>query len=293
MRHANISSLVSDAVFVTTLDGTITSWSQGAERLYGWTSFEAIGKKEHRSPEARLSGSLRSSASNAVAGGPLGGRGGPSRSPGKANRCALPMDPVSRFGRRSNCAPGQQHRRHKFEIPSSANCSRPSPRRKREPAELQAILDALPTATFIAHDRECHEMTSSRAAHEMLRLAPGANLSKSALVDQSPSFKLLSGGKELGAHELPIQRAATSGQPVLNTELTVAFDDGTSLDVFGHAVPLKDEAWRSPWCGGFLRRHFGVEAGATGASQQRIPFPKTVGVGSDGHRHPRPIWQLS
>lgn len=107
--------------------------------------------------------------------------------------------------------------------------------------ELNAILDAIPAATFIAHDRACTNMTTSRAAQEMLRLQGEANSPKSAMVGESPAFKLFSGAKELSANELPIQQAATTGQAVLNTELNIAFDDGTCLDVFGHAVPLRDE----------------------------------------------------
>jgi PAS domain S-box-containing protein len=33
-----------DAIFVLELDGRVTYWNQGSERLYGWTSSEAIGK---------------------------------------------------------------------------------------------------------------------------------------------------------------------------------------------------------------------------------------------------------
>ncbi len=241
MRHAKISSLVSDAVFVTTLDGTITSWSQGAERLYGWTSSEAIGKKEidllkpvFPVPYERLLQMLLREEHWEGEVARVGRQGKPID---VLSRWILfrdsAGDPIARLVSSTDVTNSDSILRELQEAESAA---------KARAAELQAILDALPTATFIAHDRECREMTSSRAAHNMLRLAPGANLSKSALVDQSPSFKLLSGGKELGAHELPIQKAATSGQPVLNTELTVAFDDGTSLDVFGHAVPLKNQA---------------------------------------------------
>ena len=36
-----------DAIIVRALDGTITFWSKGAEKLYGWTKKEAIGKSTH------------------------------------------------------------------------------------------------------------------------------------------------------------------------------------------------------------------------------------------------------
>ena len=49
MPVTDVLSLLTDAVFVTTLEGTITSWSQGADRLYGWTAAEAIGLAAYRS----------------------------------------------------------------------------------------------------------------------------------------------------------------------------------------------------------------------------------------------------
>ena len=46
-RQAALIDLSPDAIIVRALDGTITFWSKGAEKLYGWTKKEAIGKKTH------------------------------------------------------------------------------------------------------------------------------------------------------------------------------------------------------------------------------------------------------
>ncbi len=41
---AAIVESTDDAILTTTLDGTIATWNPGAERLYGYTSYEAVGK---------------------------------------------------------------------------------------------------------------------------------------------------------------------------------------------------------------------------------------------------------
>ncbi len=107
--------------------------------------------------------------------------------------------------------------------------------------ELQAILNAVPGMTFIAHDPSCLEMTSSKTAYEMLRLHPGANASKSAAESERPkNFRVKKNGQEIPANELPIQKAASTGREIRNSELTLEFDDGSVVDIRGNAVPLVD-----------------------------------------------------
>ena len=43
-KQAELIDLSPDAIIVRKLDGTITFWSKGAEKLYGWTKDEAIGQ---------------------------------------------------------------------------------------------------------------------------------------------------------------------------------------------------------------------------------------------------------
>jgi PAS domain S-box-containing protein len=45
--QAQLLDLVNDAIFVSTLDDTITYWNQGAERLYGWRREEVLGRTIH------------------------------------------------------------------------------------------------------------------------------------------------------------------------------------------------------------------------------------------------------
>jgi PAS domain S-box-containing protein len=108
--------------------------------------------------------------------------------------------------------------------------------------ELEVILDAVPGMTLIARDPACRNITGSRAAYQWLRLPYASNISKSAPEGELPfSFRVMRNGHELPPSELPIQKAAATGQEVRESELTLLFNDGTSCDMFGNAAPLLDE----------------------------------------------------
>lgn len=112
--------------------------------------------------------------------------------------------------------------------------------------EMAAVMEAMPAITFVAHDPQCHSMTSSRAAHELLRVPLGGNTSMSAPAGQRPStFRLIKDGRELRPEELPVQRVAATGQEIRDYEVTLAFEDGTRRTIYGNAVPLLDESGKS------------------------------------------------
>jgi PAS domain S-box-containing protein len=46
-RQADLIDLSPEAIIVRKMDGTITFWSKGAEKIYGWTKKEALGKTTH------------------------------------------------------------------------------------------------------------------------------------------------------------------------------------------------------------------------------------------------------
>ena len=46
-KQASLIDLSPDAIIVRRLDGAITFWSKGAEKMYGWTKAEAIGQVTH------------------------------------------------------------------------------------------------------------------------------------------------------------------------------------------------------------------------------------------------------
>ncbi len=110
--------------------------------------------------------------------------------------------------------------------------------------ELATLMDAMPAAIFLSHDPECRKMTGNRAAHELLRLSYNAEISRSAPEGNRPTFRTTRNGRELSPEELPMQMATASGRAVRDAEFTVVFDDGSSRDFLGNAVPLFDDSGR-------------------------------------------------
>jgi PAS domain S-box-containing protein len=47
LQKATLLDLVNDAIFIRCAEDKISYWNEGAERLYGWTSAEAVGRSTH------------------------------------------------------------------------------------------------------------------------------------------------------------------------------------------------------------------------------------------------------
>lgn len=113
---------------------------------------------------------------------------------------------------------------------------------KARAEELAAILDAVPGMALISRDPRGGKITGSRVAYELLRLPYGANISKSAPEGEQPlNFRIVKDGHELAPCDLPVQKAAATGQEVRESEITLVFDDGTVRDMFGNAAPLLND----------------------------------------------------
>jgi PAS domain S-box-containing protein len=108
--------------------------------------------------------------------------------------------------------------------------------------ELAVILDAVPGMALISRDPEGQRITGSRVAYELLRLPYGTNISKSAPEGERPlNFRIVKNGRELLPSDLPVQKAAATGQEVRESEVTLLFDDGTVREMFGNAAPLLND----------------------------------------------------
>jgi len=127
----------------------------------------------------------------------------------------------------------------------AAEALRVSERRERERAEeLTIMIEAIPTPVILVHDAEARHMTGNRAADNLVRIAPGGEISMSASDDFKPRhFKVFKDGRELRTDELPAQRAAR-GEPVRDFEFDLVFEDGTVRNLLAYGTPLLDEQGR-------------------------------------------------
>ena len=111
--------------------------------------------------------------------------------------------------------------------------------------ELQAIVDTVPVAVWMAHDPQCLRITGNAFADQMvMQVERGANVSRSARLGESVPYKVLSDGIELRPEELPAQLAASTGQAVEDREFNLVFPDGRSVHMLMGAVPLFDTEGR-------------------------------------------------
>lgn len=107
--------------------------------------------------------------------------------------------------------------------------------------ELASVLNTVPAVVWIARDPESKEITGNHAAHAVLRMPNGKNLSKSAPNGNHPThFKVYQDGRELATDELPVQVAAAEGVELHGFEMSLGFDDGTTTHLLGNVTPLRD-----------------------------------------------------
>jgi len=113
-------------------------------------------------------------------------------------------------------------------------------RELRRTNEVEGLMQAAPAALFVAGDRECRRVKANPAAERLLRLRHGENPLQDA--PGSRPFAVYAGNTLLSLDQLPLYRAAATGEEVRDETLTVRFSDDERLQVVINAVPLRDEA---------------------------------------------------
>ncbi len=111
---------------------------------------------------------------------------------------------------------------------------------ERRGAELDAVMETVPVAVWLAHDPEARRITSSRRAAEMLRLEPKAAEALSAPESEWPGhIRVLREDKEVPAEDMPLRRAAR-GETVQGEELRVVFENSAFFDMLISAATVRD-----------------------------------------------------
>lgn len=134
--------------------------------------------------------------------------------------------------------PDQQHGLICYYFDSTA--LRGAERKLRERTEeLQVVWDHAPAMIWMAHDAECRRVTGNEAACRFLGVQPGENVSATPQDEASRVLRHFDAtGRELDPSELPLQRAAATGQSVENREVEMLLPDGRRAWIWGNAVPL-------------------------------------------------------
>jgi PAS domain-containing protein len=141
----------------------------------------------------------------------------------------------------------QECERLREEVEAARKCAEESViRERRRAAGLEALMEAVPATIFVAIDPECRTIFGSGWTYDLLRLPQGSNLSMSAPGDERQTrFRAMKDGVEIPPDDLPMQKAAATGQPMEQVEFDLVFDDGTVRHLLGNAVPLRDENGRT------------------------------------------------
>jgi len=241
LRLAAIVESSDDAIISKDLNGVITSWNSGAQRIFGYTEAEVAGQRiniiippELQNEETQILARLRAGEHiqhyETVRVTKQGERVNVSLTISPMKNSEGGVVGVSKIARDITARKRVEEALRRSEAEAKARAE-----------ELAVIFDAVPGMALISRDPICRRITGSRAAYELLGLPPGTNISRSAPEGERPSnFRVVRDGRELTAAELPLQKAAATGQEVRDSEYALLFDDGTSRDMFGNAAPLLD-----------------------------------------------------
>ncbi|HLH09628.1 MAG TPA: PAS domain S-box protein, partial [Terriglobales bacterium] len=110
---------------------------------------------------------------------------------------------------------------------------------KQRVTELETIMQVLPVGVAVAHDPECKVITANATLTQIIGTRFGENVSKSTV--STLPYEVYKDGKRVPPELLPMQRAASLGQPVAGDVVELRYENGTVLHMVISANPLFDE----------------------------------------------------
>ncbi|MDY7225428.1 PAS domain S-box protein [Hyalangium rubrum] len=227
------------ALLVLDGDGTVRRWNPAATRIFGWSAEEAVGHfLPTTPPEARdeLLTHLRAASR---------GERAPARERRHLCKQGQPIDVVYWL---SSLVDASGQRRCIY-IAADDTLRKEAERRadglthelQRQVAEFQTLLNVVPAGIAIAREPQCQRIQANAWLTQLLDLPEGTNLSLSAPeAERVQGMRFLRRGRELRAEELPMQRAAATGEEVLDVTLDVELR-GRRFTLLTSTVPLFDE----------------------------------------------------
>ncbi|WNG34073.1 GAF domain-containing protein [Archangium violaceum] len=116
-------------------------------------------------------------------------------------------------------------------------------------ADFKTLLDVIPVGIAITHDRDCRHIRQNPWFARMHEVPLDANISLSVPEGERQPIRYLdTHGHALRPEELPMQRAATTGEAVLDVELDLEAQGQRRGTIVVSAVPLLDEGHHSRGC---------------------------------------------
>lgn len=106
--------------------------------------------------------------------------------------------------------------------------------------DMEMLLRVIPVGIGIANDPASEAVAVNPAFAALLGIPNDANASLSNPSGERLPFRILQHGREVPAHDLPLQRAALTGIAVPAVENEILRDDGVRVTLLESAVPLLD-----------------------------------------------------
>ncbi len=252
-EHERLSAIVEstdDAIIGKTLDGIITSWNQAAEKLYGYTANEIIGK-----PISIVIPTDRMSEFQLILDKLSRGERIEHRDTVRLHKDGTHLDvdvtvaPIKdRYG---EIVGASTIARDITERKKAELALKKSERRAREGTEeLQKIMDIIPAAVWLSRDPECRQIVGNQAANRFYEADVGENVSAGPASgkEQDTTRRFFKNGRELLPQELPMQEAASKNKEIKGSELEVLLPSGVKRTILGSAKPLLDDKGKVRGC---------------------------------------------